>query len=118
MILADTSVWVDHLRSGNQQLSDYLNAGHIVCHRYIIGELACGNLKNRDEILSMLRSLPTIQIAEHDEVMYLISKHNLHGRGIGWIDAHLLTSVLMAKCKIWTLDKPLEKVAEDLKISI
>lgn len=118
MILADTSVWVDHLRSGNDQLSDYLNAGHIVCHPYITGELACGNIKNRDEILSMLNSLPAIQIAEHDEVMYLISRHNLHVRSIGWIDANLLTSALMAKCKIWTSDKPLKKIAKDLKISI
>lgn len=106
------------MRSGNVQFSDYLNAGHIVCHPYIIGELACGNIKNRNEILSMLSSLPTIQLAEHDEVMYLISEHNLHGRGIGWIDAHLLSSALMAKCKIWTFDRPLEKVAENLKISI
>ncbi len=66
----------------------------------------------------MLSSLPTVQIAEQDEVMYFISKHNLHGRGIGWNDAHILSSALMAKCKIWTLDKPLKKIAKYLKISI
>ena len=118
MILADTSVWVDHLRSGNDQLADYLNTGNIVCHPYILGELACGNIKNRDEILNMLSALPSTRVAEHGEVMYLISRHKLHGRAIGWIDAHLLSSALMSKCKLWTLDKPLKKIAKDLNISI
>ena len=118
MILADTSVWVDHLRSGNDRLSDYLNEGRVVCHQFIIGELACENLKNRIEILGMLGSLPSIQIAAHEEVLYFISKHRLHGRRIGWIDAHLLASTMLARCSLWTMDKPLQKVAKALKLSI
>jgi predicted nucleic acid-binding protein len=117
IILADTSVWVDHLRKGNDHFSAYLREGQIVCHPYIIGELACGNIKNRAEILSMLSALPSIQVAEHDEVMYLISEHKLHGKGIGWVDAHLLASALLAPCRIWTMNKTLHEVAELLRIS-
>ena len=118
MILADTSVWVDHLRKGNDRLAAYLNDGHILCHPFIIGELACGNLKNRKEILAMLGSLPSLPVAEHDEVLHFISKHKLHGKGIGWIDAHLLASSLLARSKLWTLDNSLMKVAKGLKVSV
>ncbi len=83
MILADTSVWVDHLRKGNKRLAGFLNEGVVLCHPFIIGELACGNLKNRNKILGMLAALPSIPIAEHDEVLHFISRHKLQGRGIG-----------------------------------
>ncbi len=118
MILADTSVWVDHLRKGNERLAGFLNEGVVLCHPFIIGELACGNLKNRDEILGMLAALPSIPVAEHDEVLDFISRHKFQGKGIGLIDAHLLASTCLAKCRIWTLDKSLIKIANNLKVSI
>lgn len=116
MILADTSVWVDHLRKGNKRLASFLNEGVVLCHPFIIGELACGNLKNRSKILGMLASLPSIPIAEYDEVLNFISRHKIQGKGIGWIDAHLLASTYLAKCRVWTLDKALLKIANNLKV--
>jgi predicted nucleic acid-binding protein len=118
MILADTSVWIDHLRTGNHKFVDVLRDGGVLCHPFIIGELACGNLKNRNKILELLGSLPSVKIAEHDEVLRFISIHKLHGRRIGWIDSHLLASTFLTKCKIWTLDRPLLKVARVLNISV
>ena len=118
MILADTSVWVDHLRKGNERLSNLLNKGVVLCHPFIIGELACRNLKNRSEILGMLASLPSIPVAEHDEVLDFISRYKFSGKGIGWIDAHLLASTQLAKCRIWTLDRSLLNIANNLKVSI
>ena len=118
MILADTSVWVDHLRKGNERLADFLNEGVVLCHPFIIGELACGTLKNRNKILGMLASIPSIPVAEHDEVFGFISRHKIQGKGVGWIDAHLLASTYLAKCRIWTLDKSLMKIAKSLKVSV
>lgn len=118
MILADTSVWVDHLRKGNKRLAGFLNKGVVLCHPFIIGELTCGNLKNRSKILGMLASLPSISVAEHDEVLDFISRHKFQGQGIGWIDAHLLASTYLARCRIWTLDKFLLRVAKSLKVAI
>ena len=118
MILADTSVWVDHLRKGNKRLAGFLSEGVVLCHPFIIGELACGNLKNRNKILGMLSSLPSIPVAEHDEVLHFISRNKFQGKGVGWIDAHLLASTFLAKSRIWTLDKSLLKIAQDLKVSI
>jgi predicted nucleic acid-binding protein len=118
MILADTSVWVDHLRKGNERLAGFLNEGVVLYHPFIIGELACGNLKNRDEILGMLAALPSMPVAEHDEVLDFISRHKFQGKGIGLIDAHLLASACLAKCRIWTLDRSLLKIANTLKVSI
>ena len=118
MILADTSVWVDHLRSGNDRLASYLNEGSVVIHPFIIGELACGNIKNRTKILDMLGALPSIPIAQQDEVMHFISHNRIYGKGIGLIDAHLLASSFLARCNVWTMDKALGKVAKALKISM
>ena len=118
MILADTSVWVDHLRKGNKRLAGFLNEGVVLCHPFIIGELACGNLKNRAKILSMLSSLPSIPVAEHDEVFDFISRYKIQGKGVSWIDAHLLASTFLARSRIWTLDKSLMRISKDLKVSI
>lgn len=117
MLLVDTSVWIDHLRSGSKKLAGYLNEGNVVCHPFIIGKLACGNIKNRTKILDMLESIPAVKVAEQNEVLQLISKHKLHGKGIGWIDCHLLASSFISNCKLWTFDKPLLKVAKTLNIS-
>ncbi len=115
MILVDTSVWVNHLRKGNMRLGELLNNGEVVCHPFIIGELACGNLRNREEILGLLAALPGADVAGHDEVLHLISEHKLHGTGLGWVDAHLLTSALLTGCRVWTNDKSLDSAAEALK---
>jgi len=117
MILVDTSVWIEHFREGNGQLAEYLVGGRVLCHPSIVGELACGNLKNRDEILRRLTALPAAQVADHTEVLHLISRHGLPGQGVGWIDAHLLASTLLTGCRLWTLDKALAKAARRLEIS-
>jgi predicted nucleic acid-binding protein len=111
MVLVDTSVWVDHLRSNNSGLKNLLNKGHVVCHPFIVGELACGNLSNRSEILSLLQALPLATHAEHEEVMRFIENYSLMGKGIGYIDMHLIASALLTKAPIWTLDKKLKKVS-------
>lgn len=118
MILADTSVWIDHFRKGNKKLVTLLNEGQVSCHPFIVGELACGNIKNRDEILSLLAALPGVPVAEHEEVIHFISRHKLHGKGIGLIDAHLLASTLLSSSKLWTLDKALASMAKTLKIGV
>ncbi len=116
MILVDTSVWVDHFRRGNSKLSYFLEEGQVFGHEFVTGELACGNLKNRKEILALLRELPQSALAQNDEVLALIEMRRLFGKGIGWIDAHLLASARLAGANLWTLDKRLGSVAADLNL--
>lgn len=116
MVLVDTSVWVSHLREGNAQLETLLDQGAVVCHPFVIGELACGNLRNRVEILSLLPLLPTAEIAEQDEVLQFIDNHRLMGKGLGFIDLHLLASAALTGAPLWTLDKRLNRVSARLKI--
>ena len=111
MVLVDTSVWVDHLRRGQPKLIGLLEDGSVLTHPFVIGELACGNLSNRSEILENFASLPAAVSAGSDEVLALIESRRLWGRGIGWIDAHLLASALLSHCPLWTLDKQLKQVA-------
>jgi len=117
MVLVDTSVWVTHLRRGDAGLEILLNEGHVVCHPFIAGELACGNLKNRSEILSLLRTLPMVTPAEHEEVMRFIENHRLMGKGLGYIDMHLLASAILSGCPLWTLDKRLKQVSLKLGLA-
>ena len=114
MVLVDTSVWVAHLCEGNIGLEILLNDSSVVCHPFIIGELACGNLKNRAEILSLLNALPMATHAEHEEVMQFIANYNLMGKGLGYIDIHLLVSAMLTKIPLWTLDKRLNRVSSIL----
>ena len=114
MVLVDTSVWVVHLRNGNIGLETLLNEGHVVCHPFIVGELACGNLKNRAEILSLLQALPVATHVEHEEVMKFIEDHALMGKGLGYIDIHLLASAILTEVPFWTLDKRLCEVSSEL----
>ncbi len=116
MILVDTSVWVSHLRDGNTELENLLNNGSVLCHPLIIGELACGNLKDRDVILSFLKLLPTSIEAEHDEVFSFIENNQLMGKGIGYVDAQLIASAVLSSVPILTLDKKLAQVADGLHI--
>ena len=116
MILADTSVWVDHLRKADRELSVLLNDGLVVCHPFIVGELACGNVRNRVQILSLLTALPSATAAGHDEALRLVSQRELHGTGIGWIDVHLLASCLLTGCTLWTKDRALAAAARTLKV--
>ena len=114
MVLADTSVWIEHLRQGHASLTDCLNKGIVLMHPFICGELACGNLKERSVILSYLNSLPLATVAAHDEAFQFIDGHKLWGRGLGWIDMHLLASAYLSGCSFWTLDKRLAQTASDL----
>jgi predicted nucleic acid-binding protein len=116
MILVDTSVWVEHFRKGNARLSEFLNDGEVACHPFVVGELACGHLSNREEILSLLAALPVVQVAEHEEALHLVSKYKLQGSGLAWIDIHLLSSALLSRCSLFTLDKKLKSAAKALKI--
>jgi len=118
MILVDTSVWVQHLRAGNDRLKNLLFDQQVLCHPFVIGELACGMLQNRGEILTMLSALPEAHSLEHEEVMSFLDARRLYGRGIGWVDAHLLASTLLTGCAIWTFDKPLRRAAEALNVLV
>ena len=96
MILADTSIWVDHLRAGEPGLVSLLNDNQVLTHPMVIGELACGNLPNRDTVLGLLGALPAIHVATHEEVLFFIEQRQVMGRGIGYIDAHLLAAAKLA----------------------
>ncbi len=117
MVLVDTSVWVAHLRDGGIGLEALLNEGHVVCHSFIVGELACGNLRSRSEILSLLRAPPVAVHAEHEEVMQFIENHKLMGKGLGYIDMHLLASAILNKIALWTLDKKLNDSSSKLGLA-
>ena len=114
--LVDTSVWIDHLRRTNKQLVILLDEGGVCCHRFVVGELACSRFGNRDELLSLLNALPEAPIAEHEEVLNFVTKRRLAGRGLGWIDMHLLASALLGNYRVWTLDKALAAAATQLKL--
>ncbi len=118
MTLVDTSVWVAHLRAGNARLAELLRTGEVLCHPFVIGELACGNLRNRQEVLVLLAALPQVSVADHGEVMTLLESSRLFGCGLGWVDLHLLTSALLSHCGLWTLDRPLQHAATALKVAV
>lgn len=118
MILVDTSVWIDHFRKGEPTLGELLNRGQVVVHPFVIGELACGNLRNRNTVLSLLRALPSVPVATDDEVLFYIDRHALMGKGIGYIDAHLLASVsLSVDSRLWTRDKRLGATSAALNVA-
>ncbi len=117
MILVDTSVWIDHLRTGDAELAAHLNTSRVLMHPFVLGELACGNLHNRDEVLALLRDLPRVTVATDDEVLFFIERQALMGRGIGYVDAHLMAAVALAgSARLWTRDKRLRMVAEELSL--
>jgi predicted nucleic acid-binding protein len=114
VILVDTSVWIDHFRRNSRQLVALLEAEEVVLHPFVLGELACGNLQNRKEIIALLHALPGCTKAEDDEVLFFIERHRLMGRGVGLIDMHLLASCQLDSCLLWTRDKRLKAIAEQM----
>ena len=118
MILVDTSLWVDHLRKGVPRLAAALEQSSVLMHPFVLGELACGNLKNRREVLRLLSDLPAAPMATDREVLDFIERRALMGRGMGYIDVHLLASVALAgTARLWTRDKRLAAVAADLELA-
>jgi predicted nucleic acid-binding protein len=115
MVLVDTSVWVSHFRESDSGLVNLLNNMEVICHPFIVGELACGNLKNRMTVISLLEALPMAVLAEHEEVLAFIESHDLMGKGLGYVDIHLLASAVLTSVSLWTTDKKLEKAAEGLR---
>jgi len=115
MILVDTSVWVDHLRSGNTVLAGLLEQNRALMHPMVLGELACGRLRNRRQLLQLWQGMEFLQAVNHAEALYFIEQHELMGKGIGYVDVHLLASVsLVAGVKLWTRDKRLAQIANDM----
>jgi predicted nucleic acid-binding protein len=117
MVIVDTSVWILHFREGSKELSGLLNEGSVLCHPFIIGELACGNLKDRAAILSYLKLLPMSIEAEPEEVLSFIESNHLMGQGIGYVDTHLITSAVLTGVPLWTFDKKLVQIAVSLHIN-
>jgi len=117
MILVDTSIWVSHLRQSSRQLEKLLMNAEVMCHPFIIGELACGNLKNRNEIISLLQSLPMAPTVEFDEFLFFIDRNHMMAKGVGFVDVHLLASAQLAGVLLWTADKKLKSSADQLELT-
>lgn len=118
MILVDTSVWIDHFRSGDEALVSLLNGSQVLMHSFILGELACGNLHQRTEVLFLLKDLPQGVVARDEEVLFFIERHGLMGKGIGYIDAHLLAATALdGSAHLWTRDKRLNTLSQELGLA-
>lgn len=113
MILVDTSVWIDHLRSGNSRLAELLDHNVAATHELVIGEIACGHLKNR-EVLFLLSWLPKCEPVTHEEILFFIDRHRLMGRGLGYVDVCLLAAATLSSAQLWTWDKRLAAIAQQL----
>lgn len=116
-VLVDTSVWITHLSKGNAELRKLLDAGEVLAHPLVIGELACGNLKNRAEILALLRTLPSARVAGDAEVLAFIEVRKLVGKGLGLVDVHLLASAVLSRAPLWTVDRRLRDAAASLGLA-
>lgn len=114
VILADTSIWIDHFKASQPALVRLLEREQIVMHPCVVGELACGNLKQRKRILQLLAELTQVTPATDEEVLHMIARHDLAGRGLGWIDMHLLAACLVSDAHLWTRDRRLHEAAEQL----
>lgn len=111
MTLVDTSVWIDHFRSGSRALAALLEQGEVLTHPFVVGEVACGHLRKRAEILDLMNALPSAALADHDDVLGFVERHRLYGHGIGWVDAHLLAAAQLSDAGLWTLDARLRRAA-------
>ncbi len=116
MVLVDTSVWISHLRDGNRELANLLNKGDVLCHPLIVGELACGNLKDRSTLISFFQLLPMGIEVDHEEALAFIENNDLMGKGLGYVDTHLAASAVLSRASLWTLDRKLAQAADDLLI--
>ena len=117
MVLVDTSVWIEFLRRGGT-LASLLDNKQVLVHPVIVGELACGNLQDREEVLMYLQELPRVTVATDEEVLHFIEQRNLAGRGVGYLDVHLLASVqLHGQATLWTRDKKLAAASRDLSLA-
>ena len=117
MILVDTSIWINHLRVPSRLLAQLLDLEQVLTHPFVVGELACGNLANRKEIISLLHSLPCAPKADDDEILFFVERHRLMGRGLGLVDMHLLASATIGGAWLWTADRNLQLAARNLKIA-
>ncbi len=117
MVLVDTSLWVEHFRHGRPELARLLERDEVTVHPFVLGELSLGNLPRRAEVLGNLQNLPRGLVADESEVTDLVEKRRLWGRGIGWIDAHLLASALISGSRLWTLDRSLHEAATALSVA-
>ena len=117
MVLVDTSIWVNHLRKGDRRLESLLLGNEVACHPFIIGELACGNIRNRSEILSLLKTLPSTSTVDMTEYLFFVEQNHLFAAGIGFVDVHLLASAKLSGTALWTADKKLKEAALHLKVS-
>lgn len=117
MILVDTSVWIDHFRRGNRRLMDLLLSEQVFCHAMVIGELACEQMKDRQGTLFLLNNLRKVPAVSDSQTILFIERQCLYGRGLGFIDVHLLAACCLAKVRLWTLDRRLVSVAQDLGIN-
>jgi predicted nucleic acid-binding protein len=117
VILVDTSIWLAHFRTNNQRLFDLLEAALVSSHPCIIGEIACGNLARRESVLSSLKALPQTTVATDNEVLHFIEKHQISGKGVGYVDLHLLVSAAISGEKVWTADRRMTEVASLLGLN-
>jgi predicted nucleic acid-binding protein len=117
VILADTSVWIAHFRHGSDDIRRALEAGEVLCHSHVVGELACGDLRNRNDILEFLRALPAATVATDDEVLTCIERNHLYGTGLGHTDVQLLASALLTPTPLWTHDAALRREARRLHLA-
>ena len=114
MILVDTSVWVDHLRAGDTQLAGLLEDNAVLMHPFVVGEIACWSMAERALTLELLQHLPTAAVAENTEILGYVERYKLYGKGIGYVDVHLLASAAIGGTKLWTRDRRLLAVARNL----
>jgi predicted nucleic acid-binding protein len=117
VILIDTSVWIAHLRRRLPGLTTLLEQQRVLTHPFVIGELACGQIRQRSEILRLINELPAPVSATHDEVLRMIEDRKLWGKGIGFVDFHLLASAMIGRCQLWSTDRGLNEVAAEFKLS-
>ena len=116
MILVDTSIWVNHLRRYDAVLAAHLEAGEVLCHPYVIGEIGLGLLKQRREVLELLAALPSALVVSHDEALAFVEQRSLAGLGVGWVDVHLAASAVVSRAKLWTADRRLADAARVLRL--
>ena len=117
MVLVDTSIWINHFRKADRYLLQFLEEGGVFLHPFIIGEISLGNIKQRTEVLGLLKKLPMVELLSDEEVLIFVEKHKLFGKGIGWIDTHLLASTYLSQFKLLTHDKNLSLIAQKLGLS-